>query len=307
LDKLDVKIIREFTQGDPHLASLSDRPTSQPAVKLLSKRLGISESAVRKRYQRLAGAVRGTFVPNPALIGERWGILIFDVPKEMPKEKILDQLKLIDGMVVIVNYVGTQLVCVFLYSDELSLRRKTDLIASISGCGDNRTISDFLFPPCKFEPSKTDLQIILSRLEDANRSFHEIATELGISSRTVKRRWTKMLLTGAVIAASSLKVAEFKDCVYCDLDVTFRNVKTRGSIESKILSLVEDELVYFGHHERITEFNLILSNIPMAEEILSEVRRIAGVSSARIDFVEERIELYGTNVEKVRQRVAAMN
>lgn len=91
------------------------------------------------------------------------------------------------------------------------------------------------------------------------------------------------------------------------MDVTFREERVRGSIESRILSLVEDELVCVGHHERITEFNLIFANIPMAEETLSKVRGMAGVSSARIDFVEERIELYGAAVEKVRQRIATMS
>ena len=307
MDKLDVRILREYTQGDPHLALLSDRPNSRPAAKLLSRRLGISESTARARCQKLASAVKGVFILNPTTVGERLGVLIFDVPKDIPKDRVLGQLKLIDDMVVIVNYIGTQVVTLFLYSDEQSLKRKTGLITSISRCGSNRTSSDFQFPPCKMKLTRTDFQIIACRLEDANKSFQEIAEELSITSRTVKRRWTKMLLGGAVIAASSLKVAELKDCVYCDLDVTFEEERTRGSIESKIMSLVEDELVYFGHHSTVTEFNLIFSNIPRAEEVLLMVGRMAGVKLARTDFVEERIEMYNAIGERVRRRIFAMN
>ena len=306
MDKLDVRIIREYLQGEPLLSIWPSRASSRPPIRLLAKKLGTSESAVRSRVQRLSNLVslsEGTLIVNPALLGESIGALLFDVSEGLPKEKVLKELKLIEGMFIMVDYESRHVVTVFFYSDKPSLKKKVDLIAAISGCKNRKTFANFVFPRCNLQLSRTDLQIIASRIKDMSKSNQGIAGELGLSSRTVKRRLTRMIDGGAFTPIASMDVTALKDCVYCDLVVTFKNAESRGDTEAGILPLVDDYLTFFGRFDSLTELNMIVPSIPIGEKLRDQIGGLANVKTARIEFIDDRIELYDVMLEKVNHQL----
>jgi DNA-binding Lrp family transcriptional regulator len=195
---------------------------------------------------------------------------------------------------------------VFFYPDEPSLKKKMDLMIAISGCKHKTLFTNVPYPKSDMQLSTTDLKIIENRQEDMSKSNKKIADELHIAGRTVKRRLTKMIRGGVIWPVASLNVAALKDCIYCDLVVTYTKQGSRLRTEAQILSLVEDYLVFNGHFESLTEFNMIIPSVPVARKILDRVERLRSVKTARIDFVEERIELYEVVSEKVQRQIALM-
>ncbi len=305
MDRLDIRILRELMQGEPLLLIWPARARARPALKLVGKKLGVAESTVRSRLEKLSRLVsEGTLLVNPSLLRERHGILAFDVPGFARKQMVIDELKLIEGMFIVLDFVGPGVFAAFFYSDEPSLNKKISLIADISGCGNNKTFSNVLFPKCDQRLSRTDLQIIASRLADMNKSGGEIAQELRISSRTVKRRFAKMAQEGAISPVLSVNVSGLKDCVYCILMVTCKKGDSRAATEAKILSMVDDYLIFYGHFETFTDFDMIVPSLPIGEKIQDRVRTLKDVETARIEFIAGRYEMYEVMLSKVNRQLA---
>jgi DNA-binding Lrp family transcriptional regulator len=307
LDKLDVRLAREILQGEPLLSMWPSRETPRPAVALLARKLGISESTIRARIRKLSEFVstsKGTLIINPPLLGESYGVLIFEVSELLQKEKVMNQLRLVDGMYIIADFSGNRAVAIFLYSNDASLKRKIELISEVSGCGSRRFFTRPKFPPCSMNLSATDLRIVKSRLKNMSRSHEEIARELGVSSRTVKRRLLKMIQAGALMAFPSVDPKRLKDCVYCDLLVEYENEDSKTTTETAILSLVDEFLIFYGPYEGITEFNMIVSSVHGAQKIAEQVKGLENVRTSRIDFINDRIELYDIMLERVERQLA---
>ena len=309
LDRLDVHMVREFFQGEPILSIFPMRETPKPSVALLAKKLGVSESAIRARMRKLERFIppsRGTLIVNPQLLGEEYGILIFDVSELGQKEKVIDELRLIDDMFIVNDYIGSLAIAIFLYSDNSSLERKIDLISKISSCGGRKIFTHSAFPRCDMSLSTTDLQIIKCRLEDMSRSHRDIAEILGISSRTVKRRLSGMVQHWAIMPLFSVDMSQLKDCLMCDLLVQYENEKSKMDTETAILSLVDDYLTFYNPCEGLTQFNIIVPSVPKAHTIADQVRGLRNVRTARIEFFKGRIELYDRMMERVERQIAIM-
>jgi DNA-binding Lrp family transcriptional regulator len=306
LDRLDVKIIREFLQGEPSLSIWPARATIKPALRLLAKKLGVAESTIRDRYGELSSFLSDwTLMVNPGLAHARVSVLEFEVPVDIPKEEVLDELKLFDGMLLVLNYTGRYIACVFYHQGGKSVEKKIELIKRVSGCRET-LYTDVPYPNCEIGLSKTDLRIIASRQADMRKSNLQVAKEIGVSGRTVKRRLAKLVEAGAVFPLACLNLGALRDVAYADLVVIYWNQDSRAKAEAEILSMVDDYLIFNGHFASLTEFNLMLPSVPMAKTVLDRVNHVGGVKTARIDFVEERLESYDILAEQVKREMARM-
>ena len=303
MDKLDVKIVRELLQGDSVMSIWAARASARPALSALSRKLGVTENTVRERHRKLSRFVSGwTLMPNPGLYGEKCANLSFDVPNRASKERILDHLRLIEDVVVMGSYVGPKMDAIFYYRDEAGASKKVDLIKQISGC-DDAVFTDIPFPPCSTKLSEIDLRIVASRQDDITKSDLEIAKELGVSARTVKRRYMRLVKGGAIFPIAQMAMEELRDSVYAVLEVHCRD-EMRTETEAKIRLMVDDYLIFDGHFVKFTSFNLIISGISAANTLLERVKRLEGVKSARIDFAEKRLGLYEVYRQKVDEQLA---
>jgi DNA-binding Lrp family transcriptional regulator len=307
LDKLDVRIIREYLQGEPLLTIWSARQNPKPALKILSDKLGVAESTVRARNKKISAFFpEWSFQPNPSLFGEKMGGFFFDLPENIQKGKVLEELKLIDDILIIVNFHGPMIQVAFFFDDERSFKRKMDLISKISGTREiNSTVIPF--PICNITLSKTDLQIVASLQEDARKSNQRVSEELGVSSKTVKRRMIKMVSQGAVWPVAELNVGALSDCAYANLSVIFKGPEFRAETEREIAELLNDYLIFNGHFVSFNTFHIIVPSITLAASILQKVTSLSGVMNARVDFIEEWFGSYEILKDKVNGKIREMN
>lgn len=307
MDKLDIRIIREFLQGGPLLSIWSFKPNLTPPFNVLSKRLGVAESTVRARSKKLSSFVSGwTLQVNPNLLGTRIGVLCFEIPADSPKEEILEGLVLVEDMMIVLSFAGYRVDTFFFYPDDFGLKKKIELIAKLSRCKEY-AFSEIPFPKCDTILSKTDLRIIASRQVNAKRPIREIARDVGVSSRTVKRRMTRMAREGAVMGLALLDEEELQGCLYAILNVSYKKPELRAVTENAVLSIVDEHLIFNGHFFEHSQLNLILPGIPMARILLSRVQRLEGVKMARIDFIEKAFKLYDLLGVQVERKIAEMS
>lgn len=271
-------------------------------MRALSKSLGVTENTVRNRVKRLSKFVSGwSLMMNPGVTGEKQAIVSLDVPQDVNKTDVLGQLALVDDMLVIQSYHGPHLETVFYHPAQESLGRRVDLVMRIAECKDAK-FSDMPIPTPRASPSRTDLQIIASRQRDMSKSNEAIAKELGVSTRTVERRFSRLLRERTVWPLAQLTPDGLDDCIYAVLEVSCLP-ESRAKTEAEILSIADAALFFNGHLETFSGFHLLVSALSTAKGILERVRLLKGVSSARIDFVEGRLELYDTLKRKVDRQL----
>lgn len=304
MDKLDVRIVRELLQGEPSLSLWPERATAKPALAFLSRKLRVAESTVRKRYERLSGFVSGwSLMVNPSLLGVKWGALWLQVPANISKRDALEKLALMDDVLVIVNYASRCIACVFLYPDGTRIETKAKQIQRLLDCVESLW-TDIPVPPCEAELSRSDARIILSRGADLTKSNRDVAEELGVSSRTIKRRLLRLVEARAVWPQATLNVGALEGRVYADLLLECRDPDARTATEAEILGLVDDYLFFHARFVGLSQFSLMLPGVPAAGTLLDRVTRLGGVRMARFDFVEEWIESYGRVGERLQRMMA---
>jgi DNA-binding Lrp family transcriptional regulator len=302
LDELDIRIVRELTQGR-HVGLAWGE--INPSYGRIGKKLGVSRETVRDRVEKMSNSGFLKVFPvqvNPSLLGLGVGCISVDIPQTGRKVELIDELSLLEGMILIATHVGTLIGLSFYYEDERSLQKKISLITRICGA----TKLKFTVQPIprpSVELSAKDWQIVAALQRGRMRPSGEIAAELGISAKTLQRRTKRMIEGMAISTMVSSAEGAFKGGVIGNLQVEYTSPRTRPQTEGGLLQQLDRQLIYAGLWTSFSLFTLVLASIPEASEILEAVRGTKGVSHARLDLIEERVELYSTLQELVERKL----
>ena len=123
---------------------------------------------------------------NPHLVGCECASLDLDVEDEKGKDRAIAEIKLIDGVIKILDFRGCGLQVTLYYPNPDALRRRTELIGSICRCPEP-TAWELNFPRSHGRRTRTDWQIINEMLDDPRRSLGTVAKAIGVSLRSVER------------------------------------------------------------------------------------------------------------------------
>ena len=289
MDTLDIKILRGLLGSEPYGHCLIN-----PRIPLshVARRLGVDKDTVSNRLKKLreTGFIRGWVAfANPSLFGVKETRLRFDVPAHTPKDDLVRKLRLIPGVGVIANLYGDSMQVGVLYETEESLRKSTELISRISSAEDMIRF-DNVFPECTIKLSETDRDIIRCIRKNPRKSYKLVSKELGLSSRTVKRRLER-LIDGKAISAVMAVDLNSVDGTMVSLLAFYANPENSKEMNDRILSYLDDcvfraELGDKGHGF----FNLIISNVARVQEISRWMRQQPDVSGYRVDLVQEFIQ-----------------
>jgi DNA-binding Lrp family transcriptional regulator len=302
LDELDIRIVRELAQGRHEGLAWGE---INPSYREIGMKLGVSRETVRDRVEKMSRSGFLKVFPiqvNPSLLGLKLGALAVDVPNTTRKVELLEELSLVDGMVLVVTHVGGMIGMSFYYEDEKARDKKIRLIVSISG-GKMWKFTAQQVPRCGIVLSPRDWQIVAALQRRKMRATSKIAAELGVSVRTLKRR-TKRMIDGMAISTIVSTAEGFMGAgVIGNLQVEYSSAKARPETERDLLHELDSRLIFAGLWESFSLFTLVLPSIPAASQILEKVRRAKGVAQARLDLIEERVEVYSTLMECVERKL----
>lgn len=289
LDKLDIRILRGLTQG---LTVFSMRPGVKLSFRAIARDLAVSEGTVRKRIEGMSssGLIAGeTVFLNPSLLGLTWGAYGLDVSPAIPKKQVIERLKLIEGVIIIQNHHGSFMGIIFVYENEGQLRKKLELFNSIAGAKEG-IFSVMPFPPGNISLSPFDWKVISYLVRGQYRSYEHLASQLHVSTRTFRRKISKMVKAGAIFTIPIVDYREIKGAVPADLLVLYKTPESRAEAEGRVLQLVNDFMFYAGIWKDEGFYNLILPNALTATELSERAAQIEGVAMARMELVDEHID-----------------
>jgi hypothetical protein len=91
--------------------------------------------------------------------------------------------------------------------------------------------------------------------------------------------------------------------VIANLEVTYVAGADRERTGEDLIRQLDSCLFYIGLWTSYSLLRLILPSIHAGSELLERVRRTRGVAGARLDFLQDRTEVYSTLREGVQRRL----
>ena len=144
--------------------------------------------------------------------------------------------------------------------------------------------------------------IVRSLQKEPLKAYTEIAKELGLSSRTVKRRIIRLTEGEALYLVVELDPKFLSGGIVCGLLVFYVDSKDKYLVEREIVPYLGDRLIFANledlHHGY---FAFIITNLAMAQQILNWALARKGVSNGRLDIVQEVISLYDVYDEQLEK------
>ena len=299
MDNIDIRIIRDI------LESRATSPIDASVRKSLSavaRRLKVDENTVKNRIDRLrrSGFLRGWWAAiNPCFVGQRMAQVWIDVGSSSAKRSVIEKVSLLPGVAVIKDFFGPALGIVLFYENEKLLSKTLRLISSFA---EPLTLTwvEEPFPTSDLPLARDDLRIVRVLQKDPQKPFTELAHELALSSRTVKRRIARLVEGGALYLVAELNPKFLSGAIVCGLLVFHDERGCKPASDRKILDHLGDRLL-FGDIDNLRHsyLALILENLSKAEPILAWTLAQDGVSKGRIDIVQEVISQYAVYEEQL--------
>ena len=272
----------------------------------IAKKLGVDKETIRnriKRFKETGFLSSPMLLPNPNLFDINEIRLRFDVPSYLSKDDLMRKIRLIPGVDLIINHYGNSMFVGFFSETEQSVKKTIELISRISNT-ENLFRIDYVSPECKIKLSKTDWSIMKSLQKDPGKTYAVVSRELGISSRTVKRRLERLVDAKALTLTWSYDLKAV-DGTVVSLTVFYANPEQRAEINQRILSHFNDCLLRTDFNNKsYGVFNLIILNIAKTHEITAWMKEQPGVSNFRADVIQDLIYLWEPFQEMFDRKLA---
>ena len=280
-DNLQVRIMKEL------MSPGSFQWNVRQSYARIAEKLGVDEETVRNRIARAqkTGFLGGWRpVLNPHLIGRESAGIDLEVNDETGKPNAISQIKLIDGVVFVLEFHGKGLQVLLYYENEQDLARKIQLITSICRSKDPVYWKGGL-PPCELNLKKTDWEIVKALRRDARRSPSDVGREVGVSTRTVKRRLTLMTNGRAFFVLLLLDFGKAQG-VNCRFIIFGEDENSKNTLDKQVMSRLS---VFFSHTttKNLSVYSAVFSNLSEAEDALQWIKRLDGVKEARMGIMKE--------------------
>jgi DNA-binding Lrp family transcriptional regulator len=289
LDRIDIVILRELAQAQTVLPA---RPGLRASNRKIAASVGVSAGTVRNRLRRLAasGVLTGTSVyPNPNLLGLSSAAYALDVAPQRNKREVVERLRQIDGVLFLQNFRGSLVGMLFVYPEGESMEGYLDRFDAIAGA--QRGVAGHVqFPPIPTALTRPDRALISRVMQERFATYQELADDLHMSVRTVKRRLGRLATGYALLSMPTLNYGAIGGDVPANLIATFEP-ELRSAANDGLLQLVGDHLIFAGVSSELGVYNLILPNAVLGGKLAERAAHVPGVKSVRAELVDEHFDL----------------
>jgi DNA-binding Lrp family transcriptional regulator len=269
----------------------------------VAKKIGIDEETVRIRIQSLkqSGFLLGwRLILNANLINREAHILVLELLDVEKKDRTIAQISRMEGVVLVQSFYGNILEVTVFSKNEEGLGRQMKKITSITG-SKIFTRWKVKLPRCNHKAKQTDWMIISTLLKDADKKIPEIAHELKVSAKTVKRRINMMMGSSAFYLQPVLDLRKVVGALPCRLLVECSEAN-KSTIDDMIISKFERIVFSLTDSTTHSIFTIICVNLAEAQSILKEVQKQEGVALAKVEIIEELVYVHDWLAKEVRSR-----
>ncbi len=282
LDDLDIQILADL--GSPSLAQWNVR---KPYAEL-AKHLGVSQETVRLRVKR---AREQGYLPawrirfNPRLIGYRPAGADLTVARGIAKATAISQLRLVPGVVLIVDFRDEGMLVVFWYEDDEGLDRTCGRIGSICGAPPRAVWRSGVLEP-SVRLRSMDWRILEVMKDDARMPLRHVAASLGFTVRTVQRRLNSMAEGRAIMLEGTPRVSRMAGLV-CDFLVSPTDRRRKQAADAEVARVVRRIGMIDTSPENHSLLGVACGNFTEVDEVYAKLQELYGTERIRVGIVRE--------------------
>jgi DNA-binding Lrp family transcriptional regulator len=197
MDGLDVRIIRAMGFR-PYESRPRDPNVLRPPH--VARRTRASVNTVKDRIARMeaTGVIAGYQIfPNLRHLELAASAFYFRVGEEEDKDRVVAEVERLGGLMEVHDFLGTGICADFAYRDEAELGTKLAVLARLARDRRPLRFYDRDLPRVGRALGGLDWRILRALRGNPKRPLHEVAKELGVATRTVKRRHDRMAKEGS--------------------------------------------------------------------------------------------------------------
>ena len=296
-DDLDIRIVKAM--ASPHSFQWDVRIS----YARVAEGLAIDEETVRSRLRHMndVGFIEGwQLILNPVLLGRKAATVELGVKDPESKAEAISRLKNVECVTLIDDFYGSELAVDVLYEDESMLARQVQLIASL--CGSPSPVWWRLgFPPCDLDLTRTEWRILQVLRMNARGRLSDVARELKLSTRTVKRHMERMVEGKAFYLDPLLNVGRIGG-VRCRFWLVCEAGKKRA-IDKKVQSEIKRIISTHTAPEEHSIFVVHCSNASEVQELSHWLEDLDGVKEVRSNIDVEHIHVQGWLAGEIEKQV----
>jgi DNA-binding Lrp family transcriptional regulator len=216
---------------------------------------------------------------------------------------VISEIERLDGVVIFIDFHGTSLRVIFYHEGEKDLADKIQRLNAI--CRTKEAIvwgGGFPSPGLKLK--RTDWEIVQALRKDPRRSPSEVAEDVGVSTRTVKRRITDLTRGLAFYLLPMLDYDKYPG-VAVDFLVLCLDSRKKSQLD-KLVRARTDRIVFsFIEAEGFSIYAILCLNISEAENIHNWLKGLDGVEKVRMDTMRNTTVVKGWLDEEIEKYLAA--
>ncbi len=307
MDRIDIRLLGQLARG---MSSQGFQPEVKGVYGRIAKKLGLDEDTVRKRVERLesTGVILGwQLVMNPNVLGLKMFAIWMTVSPQLRIEEAVRKIRLVHGVITILCEVGDAFGVGLICESEEVFRKKVELISELAG---PKELTTYVvnYPGTEVELTVTDWQIIKAFRPDPLVRYSEVAEKLGLSSRTVQRRLTRLTEGNAIFFLPNIDFSLLEGASCVDLFVSYTASGFKGEVDRSIFTKFEDYLLRAGWGSANNgHFEFLIPNVRIAQEIVDWTRGLRGVRETKLNFVYDWLNFFDDALdEAIARRVGAI-
>lgn len=275
MDALDVRILR--TMGT---VPYGPHPTDPDAFKTshIAQQVGATARTVRTRLRAMEadGVIAGYQVlPNLAHLGLTAEGHFFVVADEAGKDEAIDAALELPQMMAVHDFLGEGVCFEFAFADPDERAETLETLTTHTGDPDPRRFYDGVMPAVDGDLTNLDWRILASLRWDATKRLREVADEVGVTRRTIKRHYDRMAQEGSFVPVALMNPNRATGLLLFELLFFLEPGHDRATAEA-ILDAYQD--------------NYLFSYVPASEELGHFDIEMFAKSPAEIERLRRRGE-----------------
>lgn len=303
MDDIDIKLLGEFYQST---SSFGVPRGLKGSLKPISKKLGLDEDTVRNRIRKMenVGVLKGwQLIYGPGIVGSVRSMMMLDVSPIVSKEEIMRKIRLVHGVVGLVNMFGGGLLVGMLCESEQSAKRSSDLIKELT---EVKIQWSYQAPLPKANPalSLTDWKIIKAMRREPLLSYSELGRAVGLSGRAARKRLGRMISERVITVVPQINLRAIEGAICIDVLVSCASPADKRRVDREVAARHTELALRVGwggpEHAHLA---LVLPSLGAVQELHEWIRSLNGVNDVKINFMLEQIYLLDALDELVQSRL----
>lgn len=283
MDALDIRIIRSMG-----IRPYGARPKNPDALKPghIAQEVGAATNTVKARIARMedAGLIAGyRLMPNLRHLGLSGAAYYFAAPPDANKKDAMASIEDVEGGLELHDFLGGGFCVDFTYDTEATLDARLQALVAITHEPHPVKFYERDMPRVQRELTGLDWRILRALRSNPTRSLDEVAAELGVTGRTVRRRYARMASEGSFFCVPLIDGSKaeglflFELLLYLDPDsFTAAAAAVRKNFQDSQVYAYVPSSPELGHLDLL----LFARNTSEVERLRAEAEAIDGVAQA---------------------------